>query len=251
MSYPGYTTSNLSRRQSIGYSSTPGPVTFPYSESHAGLYNDPMMPGYRDEHYPHPSYQIYGPPAASMSQHHLPLTSYDDIGLRDGYYPEDRHLNGIYPPVVQPMSIGRRSRRSSSISYSSRPNFLDNYHRSSTIVKFKRKGAFRGGITLGEAQANVRLSGNESYSFHELGVDHRGRMMMRVRWSGYTPLTYEIPIDGYDGRINLQTLARRVARAVVHFLQANAIPIHWDRVELHSLEEISHGLWQPKLMTTN
>ena len=37
-------------------------------------------------------------------------------------------------------------------------------------------------------------------------------------------MTYEIPVDGYEGRVQLQTLARRIARAVVHFLQVSACP---------------------------
>ena len=32
-------------------------------------------------------------------------------------------------------------------------------------------------------------------------------------------MTYEVPIDGYDGRISLQTLMRRVARGCLHFVQ--------------------------------
>lgn len=35
-------------------------------------------------------------------------------------------------------------------------------------------------------------------------------------------MTYEIPVDGYEGRVQLQTVARRIARAVVHFLQVSA-----------------------------
>ena len=36
-------------------------------------------------------------------------------------------------------------------------------------------------------------------------------------------MTYEIPLDasGYDGRVSLQTLARRVSRACVHYLQVS------------------------------
>ena len=84
-------------------------------------------------------------------------------------------------------------------------------------------------------------------------------------------MTYEIPVDGYEGRVQLQTLARRIARACVHFLQvstcprhvrkysavltgcrpqANMIPISWDRVILYHLEEISIGVWQPVLSTS-
>ena len=35
-------------------------------------------------------------------------------------------------------------------------------------------------------------------------------------------MTYEIPVDGYEGRVQLQTLGRRIARACVHFLQVCA-----------------------------
>ena len=34
-------------------------------------------------------------------------------------------------------------------------------------------------------------------------------------------MTYELPADSYDGRVELQTLARRIARACVHFLQVS------------------------------
>lgn len=98
-------------------------------------------------------------------------------------------------------------------------------------------------------------------------------------------MTYELPADSYDGRVELQTLARRIARACVHFLQVsmrlslpppilprsrravpcpwttpltsappllqtNMIPISWDRVILYHLEEISPGTWQPVLSTS-
>ena len=81
-------------------------------------------------------------------------------------------------------------------------------------------------------------------------------------------MSYEIPVSaGYDG-VNMQSLARRIARAVVHFvsvrtapsasslmltvrvfivLQANGISIVWDRVVLHRLDETSSGMWTPVL----
>ena len=71
-----------------------------------------------------------------------------------------------------------------------------------------------------------------------------------VQWSGYPSLTYDVPLDTYDGHISLQTLARRVARACVHYLQSNIIPVPFDCVELHHLEEVSYGVWQPMLLTT-
>lgn len=65
----------------------------------------------------------------------------------------------------------------------SRPR-LDSFRRlSTTLVKFRRKGGFRSGISLGEAMANVRLSGNDSYTFHDLNVDPRGRVILKVKVS--------------------------------------------------------------------
>jgi hypothetical protein len=48
-------------------------------------------------------------------------------------------------------------------------------------IKFKRKGAFRSGILLGEAQANARLSNNDRYTFFDLGADDRGNIAMQIR----------------------------------------------------------------------
>ena len=41
------------------------------------------------------------------------------------------------------------------------------------------------------------------------------------QWTGYPTLTYEIPIDGHDGRIPLRTLMRRIARGCHHFVQVS------------------------------
>lgn len=156
---------------------------------------------------------------------------------------------GLYPPLVQPLAMGRR--RSASLSYSPRPLAFGEAFRRNTPpqVKFKRKGAFRGGITLGEAQANVRLAGYDSYTFNDLGVDHRGKIYVKISWPGYSPLNYEIPIDGYGGLVDLQSLTRRIGRAVSHYLQANIIPIPWDRIELSHMEEVSMGTWHLKMST--
>ncbi|KAA1466045.1 hypothetical protein DENSPDRAFT_768703 [Dentipellis sp. KUC8613] len=128
---------------------------------------------------------------------------------------------------------------------------LDSFrtHVGGTHIKFRVKGSWRQGVTLGEAMANVRLSNSSTYSFHDLNVDNRGRLILRVRWTGYRSLTYEIPVSGYGGSVHMQSLARRIARAIVHFLTTNAITIPWDRVVLHRLEEMSLGTWMPVLTT--
>ena len=55
------------------------------------------------------------------------------------------------------------------------------YSRGMGIVKFKRQGSFRSGITLGEAQSNIMLSGQDSYTLEHLNVDHRGKIFVNVR----------------------------------------------------------------------
>ncbi|KAG8218338.1 hypothetical protein J3R82DRAFT_3954 [Butyriboletus roseoflavus] len=164
--------------------------------------------------------------------------AYDDIGIHDPYYHERRRSVSGYPPLIQAMPI-TRPRRSSSMSYTSSPYTSSPYTSSTSyidplrrgfgrVLKFKRKGAFRAGITVGEAQANVRLSGLDSYTFQDLGVDARGKIYVNLRWPGYPPLNYEIPVDGYSGYVDIQSLARRVGRAVTHYLQV-AYPI-WCEV---------------------
>ncbi|KAJ6457285.1 hypothetical protein C8R45DRAFT_1221898 [Mycena sanguinolenta] len=119
-----------------------------------------------------------------------------------------------------------------------------------SIIKFRRKGALIAGINLADAQSTrTKLAGNDAYTLQDLHANYRRRIHLRVHWAGYSPLTYEIPLNVYDGRVSMQHLARRVACACVHFLQMNMVPVMYSRVELHHLEEIEHGVWQPKLST--
>jgi hypothetical protein len=194
--------------------------------------------------YSQPAYSMYAGSAMGS-----PMTSYDDMALHDPYYMERRASINAYPPLVQPMR-----RRASSISYTTSPYTTspgyvgDPLRRGfGRILKFKRKGAFRAGITIGEAQANVRLSDADMFTIQDLGVDLRSKIYVNLRWPGYAPLNYEIPVDGYGGYADLQSLARRVGRAVSHYLQANVIPIRWDRIEMQHLEELSIGMWHLKM----
>ncbi|KAF9452164.1 hypothetical protein P691DRAFT_661542, partial [Macrolepiota fuliginosa MF-IS2] len=205
--------------------------------------------------YVQPSYgPVYAPQASTavvpLSRRLTGPSGYDDINdYGDSPYYDDRPIPGGYsrPPI--------RHRRHSAVSFVT-PSGRDAYSQyrhgtrpGSLSIKFKRKGAFMAGIGLDEAQSHVRLSNNDAYSMHDLHADPRGRILLKVKWVGYSSLTYEIPLDAYDGRVNLSTLARRVSRACVHYLQANVIPVLWDRVELHHLEEVSYGVWQPMLST--
>ncbi|KIK65645.1 hypothetical protein GYMLUDRAFT_364396 [Collybiopsis luxurians FD-317 M1] len=169
--------------------------------------------------------------------------TYDDMTMREPYYPDTRR-----PLSAMSLTRPRRHSSVSAVSYIPRPPPMDAFRRaSSTNIKFKRRGSLMAGISLAEAQGHVRLSSNDYYTVHDLHADRRSTIYLKIRWAGYNSLTYEIPLESYDSRINLQTLARRVSRACVHYLQANRIPIPWDRVDLHHLEEISYGVWQPML----
>ncbi|KAF9268244.1 hypothetical protein L218DRAFT_603797 [Marasmius fiardii PR-910] len=210
--YGSYGHLPISRRSSMAYG-----TSYPYGQ---GAYHDPMF-----EH------DAYGAVSAAPLAHRIMSNAYHD----GEYYPD------TFP----------RSRRHSAVSVASmvpRPPPLDAYRRASSIqIKFKRRGSLLAGVSLAEAQSHVRLSSNDSYTIHDLHADRRNTILLKVKWSGYNSLLYEIPLDSYDGHITLQTLARRVSRACVHYLQVNAVPVVWDRVDLHHLEELSHGVWQPML----
>jgi len=172
-------------------------------------------------------------------------SDYYDLNDQMGY---DHSLGSAgysnYPSTPNKL---RRHRRNSTFGGSSRGStpFLDNFRGRPTVLKFKLKGGYRSGVTLAEAMDNVRLSGDKTYSHRDLSTDSRGNLYMKILWSGYAPLTYEIPVDGYDGRMSLQTLMRRVARACLHYVQSRAILMHPDRIILHSIEEVTPGTWQP------
>lgn len=199
------------------------------------------------EAYPQPSYPIYGQGLQRAASRYSPVGVYDerDHGDRD-LYGDSYYDNGYGTPYSAP---GMPHRRRSSMSRHGRMP-IDSYQRqSSTLIKFKRKGGMHSGITLGEAMANVPLSGNDSLTHYDLNADGRGRIILRLRWTGYGSMTYELPVDDYDGYVELQTLARRIARACVHYLQSNMIPVPWDQVVLYHLEEVAYGTWQPVLST--
>ncbi|ETW84513.1 hypothetical protein HETIRDRAFT_312477 [Heterobasidion irregulare TC 32-1] len=151
-----------------------------------------------------------------------------------------------------PSQYSKRGRRSSMSSmYAPAPMQLDGYrHAGGVPIKFRIKNSSRSGVSVHEIMSNMRLSGSHDYTFRDMKVDHRGRLMLKIRWNGYRSLMYEIPVSGHDGGyVNIQSFSRRVARAVVHFLAANAIQIPWDRVLIHRLEETAFGTWQPVLST--
>ncbi|KAL4075703.1 hypothetical protein J3A83DRAFT_2021831 [Scleroderma citrinum] len=227
MSTPGSVRS-LGGPYSSSYYDLPGSA-YPYSTYAGSLSN------------PHLGYRKYSSHHQSTLAPYSHASAYDDLGYQDSYYGR-----GSYPSVY-PLSVGR-PRRASSV-YSSGASLMGGYSPYSRMgrgfVKFKRKGAFRSGITLGEAQSNIMLSGQDSYTLAHLNVDHRGKIF--VNWNGYSPLNYEIPVDSYSGLVDLNSLARRVGRAVAHYLQANAIPVPWDRVEIQYLEEVTPGAWHLKM----
>jgi hypothetical protein len=119
-----------------------------------------------------------------------------------------------------------------------------------TSIKFRLKGSTHSGISVSEALDRVRLSQGNAYLMHDVSVDMSGKISLKIRWSGYRSNIYSIPLSSdYHGYVDMQSLARRTSRAIVHFMQANGISLSWDRVVMHRLEEISPGLWIPVLIT--
>jgi hypothetical protein len=245
-----------------------------------GIMNTSYSMGTREQH-PSPPFEPSGfeptgapPPRAAAAY----PDSYDNSPLSDNYFPppmddgptfsaRGRTLStggGFGPPALLPSAppmtpysshhySKRGGRRASSVgpgmglaSY-----VPDPYRRPGGVnVKFRLKGGYRQGITLSDATDSARLSRSVSYSMHDLAPDARGRITLKVRWAGFRSLTYEIPVSTeYDGYVNIQSLARRISRAIVHFMTSNAIALSWDRVVLHRLEEITPGIWIPVLTT--
>ncbi|THH20286.1 hypothetical protein EW146_g1041 [Bondarzewia mesenterica] len=229
----------------------------------------------REQHPPSPNPPLLSQQPKSILKNRGPSLSrpaFDDSPQSDDYYPLDerprtRSTGAYVPPPSSvltapapamtpfPSQYSKRPRRSSTSSlYAPMPMQMpmqapmvqvDGYRRVGGMhVKFKVKNSYRSGVSLSEAMGNVRLSSSHEYTFHDLKTDHRGRLMLKVRWNGFRSLMYEIPVSGQNhdhGRyINMQSFSRRIARAIVHFLAANAIHIPWDRVILHHLEETGY-----------
>ncbi|KAK0498374.1 hypothetical protein EDD18DRAFT_1351059 [Armillaria luteobubalina] len=230
MAYTPYDVQSVARRPSLSYG-TP-------------MYQAHQLP--MDQAYPHPSYDIYANPhAVSMSRRMSSHSAYDDHPY---YRAHQQRLPSNYTNTPRPVVVSMpRQRRHSAVSFSS--GGLEGYHRASSLrIKFKRKGAFMNGVSLADAQShNIRLSGNDSYHVRDLHPDRRDNIYLLIKWSGYQALQYEIPLETYSSRIDLQTLARRVARSCVHYFSTNRVPLSWDRLDLHHLEEMSYGVWQPML----
>ncbi|THV05386.1 hypothetical protein K435DRAFT_104223 [Dendrothele bispora CBS 962.96] len=235
--YDGYSRvpGSISRRQSVAYGT-------PYNYYDQGAYRDPAYGEYSSM-YDRPMYP--STTAVVPQTHRIVTPPYSDIAVRDSYFPD------VPPRPLSAMSMGRQ-RRHSTVSFMQvpRPPPMDVYRRASSIqIKFKRRGSLLAGISLLEAQSHARLSNNDAFTIHDLHADRKCAILLKIRWAGYNSLTYEIPLDVYDSHISLSTLARRVSRACCHYLQTNHIPVPCDRVELHHLEEISYGVWQPMLST--
>ncbi|KAJ7063562.1 hypothetical protein C8F01DRAFT_82690 [Mycena amicta] len=241
-----------------------------------GMYQDQMaMDTPYGQHYGQPSYSMHGQ-QAPVYQNSRYGHSYDDLALGrvDPYYAEDNNMQlQVARPLtpLTPLQAGYsthslyrpRQRRHSTVSYSALPPaYIDTSYRptSSLHIKFKRKNALMAGISLEDAQSTrTKLSGNDLYTMDDLHANHYRRIRLRVQWSGYNPLTYEVPLDDYhrdhhhhhrDRRsIDMQSLCRRVSRACVHYLETYHVPVHQARVQLHHLEEVAYGVWQPMLST--
>ena len=133
-----------------------------------------------------------------------------------------------------------------------------------TAIKFRLKGSTHGGISVNQAIERVRLSqGTANLRLHDISMDMSGKMELKVRvrfisaivfvvpfdscdfvlrdqWSGYRSNMYSIPLSTDDhSYVNLQSLARRTARAIVHFMEVNAL--------LQLSQPWAHSLFADKL----
>ena len=99
---------------------------------------------------------------------------------RTGYFPETYTASNYATPYAPHLT-----RRRSSMS---RRGYERYRGMGSSLIKFKRKGGFRSGITLGEAMSSVMLSGNDSYSHYDFNSDHRGKIVLKIRVSSTPPL---------------------------------------------------------------
>lgn len=157
-------------------------------------------------------------------------------------------------PYASHYGLPKRARRASSVGPGMGMGYVapDMYHRPGgrINIKFRLKGESNSGISINEALNRERLSQSHAYLMHDIAPDMTSRITLKVRWSGYHSNTYEIPLSGdYNGYVNIASLARRTARAIVHFMQTNGIMLPWDRVVVHRLEEIRPGIWIPVLIT--
>ena len=104
--------------------------------------------------------------------------AYDDLDIRDPYY------GTTYTRPRRHSSLSRSLSRSMSRSASRMGRAYGEYRgMSASVIKFKRKGGFRSGITLGEAMSDAHLSNNDGYSLYDLNADGRGRIILKIRVS--------------------------------------------------------------------
>ena len=133
-----------------------------------------------------------------------------------------------------------------------------------TTIKFRLKGSAHSGISVNEAIERARLSQGTAYLLHDISMDMSGKMDLKVRvrfissivfvvpfdscdfvlrdqWSGYRSNMYNIPLStDYHGYVDVQSLARRTARAIAHFMEVNAL------LQLVVLQHWAHSLFADK-----
>jgi len=117
-------------------------------------------------------------------------------------------------------------------------------------VKFRLpvNGVANSGISVRQALDRAPLSQSGTYSLHDIASNSGGTISLRVCQNGYRMKTYVIQLSSdHEGHVDLQSLARRTARAIVHYMQHSGINVIWDRVVIQRLEQIGPGVWIPVL----
>jgi hypothetical protein len=196
--YDPYMSRSLSRRPSVGYPGTPYPhQVYPDGMGHTGSEVSftnciPFFLTSNNSSTSHirfmrlPEMQWCPSLVDSQVSHNTRLQlghfstrplGYDNT---DEPYYDDRSLSLGHHGMS---SMGYpRHRRHSTVSFAGMPPTVDPYRLPSSIhIKFRRKGSFTAGVGLDEAQSHIRLSGNDSYSFHDLHADSRRRIYLRIK----------------------------------------------------------------------
>ncbi|VDC06245.1 unnamed protein product [Peniophora sp. CBMAI 1063] len=204
----------------------------------AGPYGAPPLGSYPSQHYDM-KYPRMPTPAPGSFIHQVPVVT-PPLGM-PGSVPMSM-VNGMAGPMVSGMMPG--------MSMSMGTNM-----RTGSKIKFVARGAGgKSGVLLSEVldrgRHGVEMSKRYRYRYYNLRLSARGLLYVRIRWNGYPPLSYEIPVTVTSGDyVSMSGLARRLGRAVLHYLQSNGTVISSKRILLHRLEEETPGVWLPIFST--
>ncbi|TRM68480.1 hypothetical protein BD626DRAFT_481852 [Schizophyllum amplum] len=106
-------------------------------------------------------------------------------------------------------------------------------------IKFRSRGEIESGIRLRDLlHDRVEMSSKYRYKVHASSM-----RTVRIGWPGHPPSTFTIEFPCRRGQIDLQGLARNLAKACeIYFMTSVNEPIAWDRLKLYCIRDIA-GVW--------